>query len=80
MVEGLVAISIFPNGAKADGDNQRSSPIAFTQLDDQKICPVVNFMKWLKVSKDSYTQFEIFKADDKKCSLIDKTIVIVFTF
>ena len=41
---------------------------------------LIKSMKWLKISKDSYTQFEIFKADDKKCSLIDKTIVIVFTF
>ena len=32
--EGKIVVTIWPNGAKMDGCNQRSSPIVFTELQD----------------------------------------------
>ena len=46
-VQGQASVAMSPGGSKTDPKNQRTSPIAFSQLADSEICPFTAFLKWL---------------------------------
>ena len=44
-------VALFPGGSKTDPKNQRTSPITFGELQNEKLCPVRAFVQWLKLRK-----------------------------
>ena len=42
-----IAVALSGSGSKMDPDNQKTAPIAFMELEDEDICPVRHFLRWI---------------------------------
>lgn len=46
-IDDKIAITMAPGGSKTDFANQKTTCIAFSELEDEELCPVKAFFRWL---------------------------------